>query len=347
MAAVMRILGWKAEGLRCPDHEIVCCSNNDDTYAVTLVQMPNGTGKTTTLELLRGALSGSADNNRWDAERVREFQKRAGNRNDGYFEVRLLFNERRVTIRMVFDFESGRITYKTTRGAGQQDGFEPPREFGRFLNENFVKLFVFDGELAERLLDQREMDAESVVETLFHLNLFASLKQRVQLYWENKTKKVNAKGEKGLTRRSNRVKNLRTRLQQLKEEREVLRQTKAELIADLDNKQSMYHTAIMMERERAEKLQKAETEAVSLREKKRERALDTLEAMRNPHAISIRFAESMLELKTSLDRVKLPESAAREFFEELANEDECVCGRPINSEVRRAIQTRAGSIPWV
>lgn len=341
MASKMRVLGWKTEGLRCPDHEISCCSENDATYAVTLVQMPNGTGKTTTLDLLRAALSGSADNDRWDGNRVRDFRKRASTRNDGFFEVRLLFNKNRVTIRMVFDFENGRITYKTTRGAGQQDGFEPPREFGRFLNEHFVKLFVFDGELAERLLDRKEMDAESVVETLFHLNLFMGLKQRVEDYWDNRTKNVNAKGKKGLTRSSNRVKKLKELLKKLNEERSVVLQTKAEIVAELKNKKTMYHTAMMMEEKRAEKLQKAETEAVNLREKKREGALDALETMRDPHAISTKFAESMLELKESLDRVKLPESAAREFFEELANEDECVCGRPINSEVKRAIQTRA------
>ena len=34
----------------------------------------------------------------------------------------------------------------------------------------------------------------------------------------------------------------------------------------------------------------------------------------NPHSLSSSFAERMITLKDSLDRVKLPESAAREFF---------------------------------
>ena len=341
MASVMRVLGWKTEGLRCPDHEISCVSENDSTHAVTLVQMPNGTGKTTTLELLRTALSGSADNNQWDGERVRDFRKRSGTRNDGFFEVSLLFDGKRVTIRMVFDFENGRITYKTTRGVGQQEGFEPPREFRRFMNEDFVKLFIFDGELAERLLDRNELDAEMVVETLFHLNLFKELKKHVEGFWDDRTKNVNAKEEKGLKRRSNRVKKLRKRIQKLKKEKRIELQKKLDIEAELQEKEAMYRTAIMKEKRLARILQEAETKANNLREKKREGALDALETMRDPHAISTRFAESMLELKKSLDRVKLPESAAREFFEELANEDECVCGRPINSEVRRAIQSRA------
>ena len=343
MASVMRILGWEAEGLRCPDHEVTCCTEDSEPYAVTLVQMPNGTGKTTTLELLRAALSGSADNNKFVSDQVREFRKRDSEKNDGFFEVRLLFNEHLVTIRMVFDFENGRITYKTTRGEGQQDGFQPPRGFGRFLNENFVKFFVFDGELAERLLDRSEVDAKSVVENLFHLNLFESLKHKVEEHWENETKDVNAKGETGLTRRRNRVNKLHSRLKELKSEKATMLQARNELIEDLNNRKAKYHAAIMAEKDRAEKLQKAEAEAERLREKKREDALDTLNTMRDPHAISTRFADSMLALKTSLDRVKLPESAAREFFEELANEPECVCGRPIDVEIRDVIRTRADS----
>ena len=53
MPAVMRILGWKAQGLRCPDHEISCVDSSGNPYPVSLIQMPNGTGKTTTLDLLR------------------------------------------------------------------------------------------------------------------------------------------------------------------------------------------------------------------------------------------------------------------------------------------------------
>ena len=45
--------------------------------------------------------------------------------------------------------------------------------------------------------------------------------------------------------------------------------------------------------------------------------------------------------RTGSDKVKLPESAAREFFEDLACEPECVCGRPIDAEIAETIRTRA------
>ena len=45
------IIEWKSVGLRCPDFNIKI-SKNDKTFP-SFIQMPNGTGKTTTLSLLK------------------------------------------------------------------------------------------------------------------------------------------------------------------------------------------------------------------------------------------------------------------------------------------------------
>lgn len=76
MSVVMQILGWKAEGLRCPDHDISFLDQEGNPYPISLIQMPNGTGKTTTLALLRAALSGSAANPGWDDRMIASFQKK-------------------------------------------------------------------------------------------------------------------------------------------------------------------------------------------------------------------------------------------------------------------------------
>ena len=342
MAEVMRILGWKAEGLRCPDHEIVCCHENDEPYAVTLVQMPNGTGKTTTLELLRAALSGSATEENWGRAKIRKYQKKNSECDDGLFEVRLRLNNQRVTIKMEFDFENEQIFYKTTRGSGQRDGFYPPLTFRRFMNENFVNFYIFDGELAQHLLSREKTDAELVVENLFQINLLKALSRKVVDYWEDETQYTSAKKEKGLTRRRNRLRNLKERRRQLIKERDALLKQKGVVAEKLRNNNDKYNNEIMKEEAREKELNEATTKVGQLEDKVRKEALDVLETMRDPHAISHTFAQSMIDLKTSLDRVKLPESAAREFFEELADEPDCVCGRPIDDEIKQVIRSRAG-----
>lgn len=341
MPAAMRILGWKAEGLRCPDHEISCVDSDGQPYPVSLIQMPNGTGKTTTLALLRAALSGAAIDPGWDRQTIAEYRKKNGASQHGYFEVRLLLNDRRATILMEFDFENGRVSYKTTHGPGRRDGFHPPSDFRRFMNENFVNFYVFDGELAQHLLDREYTDAQVVVENLFQMNAFDAMSRKVREYWDNKTQNVSATEARGLSRRQNRLVSLRKHLAKCRRDQQELQEKRADLAAQLQKKEDAYHQEIKKEDARFQALNDAETKVERLKGKVREEALDVLDRMRDPHALSSFFATSMLSLKDGLDRVKLPESAAREFFEDLADAQECVCGRPIDAEIAATIRTRA------
>jgi len=341
MSVTMRILGWKAEGLRCPDHEIDCCNEQGETYSISLIQMPNGTGKTTTLTLLRAALSGGAANGAWDRARVRELRKRGGDVTDALFELRLTLNDKRLTIRMEFDFEAGRVEYKTTWGSGQEEGFKPPFELRRFMNEDFVNFYVFDGELADNLLSKRHTDAEQAVESLFQVHLISRMADKVSSYWDEQTRSVTAKDETGFTRRKNRLEAWRKRHADLMSAKSTLEKRLSETNGQLASQEERYEREITKEEDRAKKIGKAEGVVNDLRRQIREGAQSLLDEMRDPHALSPAFATAMFELKSGLDRAKLPESAAREFFEDLAMEDACVCGRAIDDEIRTAIRERA------
>jgi DNA sulfur modification protein DndD len=159
MAIDLKIASWKSEGLRCPDHEVNFADASANLFPISLIQMPNGTGKTTTLELLRTVLSGSAAEEDWDRKRILSFKKRNSDVNEGLFRVVLLYNDRRITLTLHFDFDNGAMFYSTTLpDSGIEKGFKPPRALLRFLKPSFVNFFVFDGELAEQLLDHTHED---------------------------------------------------------------------------------------------------------------------------------------------------------------------------------------------
>ena len=341
MAAVMHILGWKAQGLRCPDHDIECCDSQDLPLPITLIQMPNGTGKTTTLSLLRTAISGAADKNAWTRAQIDEYQKRDNPLPSGLFELRLLLNKRRVTIIMEFDFDNGRIYYKTTRGDGQVEGFDPPIEFRRFMNEDFVKFYVFDGELADNILNRKHTDAQKAVESLFQIHLLGRMQGKVSDYWDEQTQGRTAKDQTGLTGRTNRLNGWRARLRELSQQKGKYQKELDAVLKDLKLQQEHYDSGIKKVDDRAKKVQTAEAAVTDVEKRVHESAQGVLDSLRDPHALSSVFAASIYKLKTGLDRVKLPESAAREFFEELADEDDCVCGRPIDDEIRVTIKERA------
>lgn len=339
MAAILRILGWKAEGLRCPDHEIVFVDSSGSVFPVALIQMPNGTGKTTTLSLLRASLSGAAVG--WNENRIVGFRKRGSNQPEGMFELKLRVGDRLATIAMVFDFENGNVVYNTTYGPGRREGFHPPVDYRRFMSETFVNFYVFDGELAQHLLDRDHSDAKVVVESLFQMNVFDSMARSIGDYWENQTRDVSAKEERGLTRRRNLVAELRDRIIDVRKEQTTLLTRQTQVKEELRNKEETYREEIRKEKTRHRALRYAEEEVSRLSGLVREDGLEILERMRDPHALSISFANSMRDLKNGLDRVQLPESAAREFFEDLAREDHCVCGRPIDRDIANIIRLRA------
>jgi predicted nucleic acid-binding Zn-ribbon protein len=341
MPAIMQILGWTATGLRCPDHHVDFRSKTGGLYGTSLVQMPNGTGKTTTIDLLRATLSGSANDGSWDRDMVRGLQKREGRPSHGSFEVRLQLNEQLVTIILNLDFENGRASYKTTHGKGQSDGFHPPRDFQRFLTETFVKFFAFDGELAKDLLDPQQVRAETVVENLFQINSLPAIKRKASGYWDRHASKVKATEEKGFSQRRNRLSKLRDRRDFLRAQRKQLKDERSKLAAELSDRADLYDRATKKGESHGQRVAKLESRCTQLSRKADEEAADLLDAMRSPQALSSFFAQKLYDLKTGLDRVKLPESAAREFFEELADELECICGRPIDDEVRSVIQQRA------
>lgn len=337
----LRVLGWKSEGLRCPDHELSFQVDDHGTvHPITLIQMPNGTGKTTTLQLLRAALSGEADEGRWTPQRVRTYRKSATTVK-GIFRVFLHCSVGRVTISMEFDFSQGQVKYRTTHGSGVNEGFRPPRELRKFLQPEFVTCFVFDGELAERLLSHEHTNAETVLEHLFQLSVFKQAIEAVQDYWDMATARNGAKEERGYTRRKNRVDNLKARLRLLRSEQTKKRRELTTLEEELREMRAKFEERLARQRQIAEQLRSAEVDLTAANGRVAESTQAVLAALHSPQALSETFASEMIELKKNLDRVKLPEHSAREFFIELAEEPECVCGRPHTDETREAVRTRS------
>lgn len=339
MADSMHILGWKAEGFRCPDHEIDCCDSKGNPSSISLIQMPNGTGKTTTLLLLRAALSGNAQ--QWTTEEIREIKKRNDLIKSGAFTLRLLLNRQLMTIIMDFDFENAKVSYKTTGASGQDEGFHPPRAFDKFMSPDFVNYYAFDGELAQNLLERTHTHAIRVIERLFLFSLLDYIGTRISDYWEAQTRNVTAKDEKGRTQRLHTATRLKVKLNRLEEAKEKLDERRIKIEIDLEQKNKQYKLAIDSIQGQSSSLEQKKSSLLECEEQIKIWVKEVLHSTADPHALSATFATNIKNFKDSLDRVKLPESAAREFFEELAEEDNCVCGRPIDESIRTTIKERA------
>ena len=335
----VRILGWHATGLRCPDHSINCCDDDGNPHRVTLIQMPNGTGKTTTLALIRSALSGSAED--LSSDEVLEYQKKDSSVSTGEFELQLAYNDKQITVSMDFDFEKREVQYRTTYNRGQRVGFYRPPGLRQFMSSEFVDFYVFDGELADRLMDPSRTHAEQAIEALFQIHTLATLKSQVVQYWEDITRTRTSKDEKGYRRRLNNLYKWKARLNGVLAEKSRLDSELSRFKSDLQLQQTKYNDGIRKEHQRAIEIENARRDVEEAKRKVDDSSRGILDKMRDPHSLSAVIGNRILAFKSGLDRVKLPESAAREFFEELCQEPECVCGRPIDDHVRAHIRKRA------
>jgi len=302
--------------------------------------MPNGTGKTTTLKLLRAALSGSLESQR--AQDIRQYQKRHSANDQGLFEVRLeVNNELPLTIQMEFLFGDAKIEYKTTWGSGQKRGFHPPRELHRLMERNFVNFYIFDGELADDLLNPDKTNALTAVESLFQIPLLRRMEEKIREHWDDITRGRTSKDQKGLSRSRNMLKQWRDRLKILEECEQNLKNVIRKVNRQIGHKEDLYRDHIATEGDLSDKMKKAQDHAQTSEESFKKKTQSVLDEMRCPQALSSAFANCMLEFRSQLDRVKLPESAGREWFVELLEEDKCVCGRPMDQTARSMIQERS------
>lgn len=330
----IRIYKWEAKNLRCPDHSIKFYDKNNELYQINLIQMPNGTGKTTTLNLIRMALSGSGQFLK--PVQVKQFQSKNKEKN-GFFNIMFKFDEKLISIKMTFDFNENKINYFTTVNKGEREGYNLPTDIKRFFDIEFVEFFVFDGELADRLLDSQYTDAEKAIKELFHLNLLEKVELKFEKYWENKIDNQSITSDRGLSRLKNRRKLLKDNIKEFKEKKNKIDKN----IKDKKTKLEEYNKKFSEKLKANEELSnKINSEQKNLNEVKKEisdisRYL--LEVIRNPFLLNNKMKEDLKSFKESLDKVKLPENTAKEFFHELSEEKVCICGRTIDDSIKKHI----------
>ena len=178
------------------------------------------------------------------------------------------------------------------------------------------------------------------VEDLFRLDLLLSVRDQVEAYWDRKTE-GGARTSQGLSLHKNGLDKLRRRLGEVEAAADADRDRLKALSERLGRKQARYKDELAKKESVGERLRAAEAAKVESAAAVGSAAQQTLRHVRSPHAFSASFGREMVSFKDHLDRAKLPESASREFFHELAEEPDCVCGRPLDDATRDAVRTRA------
>lgn len=68
-----------------------------------------------------------------------------------------------------------------------------------------------------------------------------------------------------------------------------------------------------------------------------------LKGMREPFNVNVHFDQRLKALSDNMQKLKLPKTMSKEFFNELANSTNCICGRHIGDEEKKHILENAES----
>ena len=337
----MRILGWESHGLRCPDLPINLIDGIGRHGIVSIIQMPNGTGKTTTLELLRAALSGEGRG--WSGESV--FQYRGPDQpEDGLFRLKLSVDSRSLVIEMQFDFISAKVSYTTISPmvGGRHDGWAPPPEVRRFLHKDFVDLIVFDGEFASNLLKADKTNAQRAVDAMSQLYLLDAARDLAEAERDNAIRLAGVKGSRAtLDKTEVLIGQLALRISKIQGKRgsavsqlEGLRQKHMKLSAE-------FNSALQTSSSASTRLEEAHERLANRQAEVEHSASSLMGILRTPTLVDETFREQIASFCDGLQSARLPPSTTRQFFVELAEKDECICGRELEEEHREILLQRA------
>lgn len=337
----IEMAGWSSLGLRCPDVTIDLRKQDGTVPKVSLLQMPNGTGKTTTLELLNATLSGSAQH--WDSKKVRSFRRNNEQLGFGIFNVHLLVDSKLLSIELKLDYENGKCSYKTTNpgSGGTSNKWYIQPNLQRFLTPQFLKLFIFDGELAFKLLDSGLTEADNAIDALCEIYLLDNIRDFAEGHWERSSRNQSAKTETGLKKWRDNLDTLRKRVEFVKSQKNESKIKLSEIEKDILDKKENINQRLSSVATVKEQFNEASLNLNTAKNNVKSETAELMSAMRWPQSINPEFARQLIDLRSNLDLLKLPENTSIQFFKELIRGEECICGRPMDQHAIEQIQNRS------
>lgn len=307
------------------------------------IMMANGTGKTTTMELIKGLLDGTAVD--WTATEVRSFAPTIREADTGEFSISVKFDNRQYKYFLTLDYKNGTAQIDTQSSATGGREYKKrilPEALKDIFTPEFVRRFVFDGEQAAKSMDSSSNEADETIRYLYRLDELDKIlaaNQRILVEIQN------AEGKRGT---SSSLSNLRTRQNDIDTARNKLRARCERLkqeIAEYERERKEKEKQRQDLDQNYEKLNQEKNNILKDQQKNRGeidvKITSILAMIKSPYLLSESLCTKMLELGNSMRKLKLPKTIAKDFFAELASADRCICDRCIGEQERIAILKRA------
>ena len=339
----MSILGIEYKNIRkISELKLSFVDDNGKSIKNSFVMMANGTGKTTTMELIKGLMDGSAAD--WSAKKIKTFAPTTSHSDVGVFSIAVKFDERQYKYFLYMNYKTGTANIKTTTTTlgGMEDGRHLPDALKGIFTPEFVRRFVFDGEQAEKTMDSSSNEAEETIRYLYRLD---ELDEIIATNQRILSEIQDAEGSKGS---KSSLSNLRTRQEGIKTTISKLQKNAARLRKDIKTFEDERKEKIT-QRDALDKnyetLNQEKQEILNLQQHNKDsidaQISEIIRLSKSPYLISQEFCDRMYGLGSSMTKLKLPKTISKDFFVELAHAKDCICGRCIGESEKKTILENA------
>ncbi len=339
----MSILGIEYKNIRkISELKLSFIDANGNPIKNNFVMMANGTGKTTTMGLIKGLFDGTAVD--WDVKDVKQYAPKSFDADMGWFKITVKFDERLYIYTLYLDYSKGeaRIETATTEKGGANKGRLLPDALKGIFTPEFVRRFIFDGEQAEKTMDSSSNEAEETIRYLYRLDELDEIIAANQRILSEIQDVEGSKGSKGsLSNLRTRQESIKKTIAKLKERATNLRKEikkfedeRKEKVAQRDALDKNYD-ALNQEKQEIIKLQQHNKDSID------SKISEIIGLTKSPYLISQEFSNRMYGLGSSMTKLKLPKTISKDFFVELAHDKDCICGRCIGESEKKTILENA------
>ena len=210
----------------------------------------------------------------------------------------------------------------------------------KMLTHEFIKLFVFDGEFANKLFDPADSKAFQCLDSICQLNILDNMEKSLDTYFKNQVienDKSKAKTKAGITKaikEKEKLEKIRDDLVNKLEnsEKEIQRINKEIInldkeISDDGSLQGNLKNELQNKKEILDKLNNEYDLFVK----------DYFDVIKNPINLEEKFVSALDIVQENLYKLKIPASATKAFFEELVDDKDCICDREMDEKAISAI----------
>ena len=336
MALQLRILGWRARNLRgylrSADIRL-----DPDSAPIALLQMPNGTGKTTTMSLIRTVLSGRRPVD------IASFRG-SDSASEGFFELRLKLDEDLYTVGIRFEFNTREAFFYTDGLEGREHGHNLPTLVADTLRRGVTELFVFDGELAARMIEEGARDADNSLEVLYGLDALGDVASTVERLKDKRRQRVKdittASAKHSVEKAEKEASDAKAALARLEAEQVKLEKGIADKRKRQDEITARIEQLGLDDKEFKARQQKVIEQRTKAKADKATASDLALTSFRSPLSISPVFPDRLARLSETLESRNLPRSSST-FFTIIAGREKCICGRDLEEKDRAHILEHA------